>query len=125
MIVSPPDIVLRVLDSRLHVRTFEAEPAPLTASDDVAKTRRRTGGKAPASKLLAPVDRSSRRGEILRFVLDGGTVAGAMARFVMTRPAVLMTFATLNGKHGIGYASCGGEINVLLPKSATEESIWR
>jgi hypothetical protein len=96
-----------------------------SAPDRLPGTRRRDGGKAPASKLLRRVDPHSKRGRVLAFFLPGASVADAMSQFTMTRPAIFTTFTTLHKEHGVGYDANGGAITIRLPKGATPEGgLW-
>lgn len=88
----------------------------------VAKSRRlRSGGKPAADKLLKPVKLNSKRGQFLKWFLDGNRgVDQAMEHFGMTRNSVLTYWAALNRDHGIGYLLTGNTIEVILPVGCKE-----
>lgn len=79
-------------------------------------------GKPVGEALLRPVNRSSRRGMVAAFFLEGnnGSIREAMAKFDMSRSCVLTNLHGLHKEHGLGYVLQGDIATIMLPPGCTE-----
>ncbi len=83
---------------------------------DVESTEdERVKGKPVGDRLIKPVTKKSRRGQIATFFLENSNVFEAMATFGMTRSAVLTHLHGLHEQHGLGYTLRGDSAELLLP----------
>lgn len=111
------DVAALIL-SRLGLPVPTAVPVGAEEGEDTsrrAETRQR-GGKPAATHLLRAVDRSSRRGVIAEFFLEGPrSMREAMAKLDMSRSGVLTHLHGLWSVHGIGYTLVGDTAALIPP----------
>lgn len=73
-------------------------------------------GKAVNARLVRPVRRDSRRGQVAEFFRDGSrSLLEAMASLDMTRSGVLTHLHGLSMEHGFGYELRGDSATLLMP----------
>lgn len=82
-------------------------------------------GKPAADSLIRPIGRETKRGRVAEFFLgEPKSVREAMARFSMTRSAVLTHLHGLHSQCGVGYSLTGDAAEVLLPPDADEAALF-
>lgn len=81
-------------------------------------------GKPAGAKLLKPVPKDSRRGQVLSWFMESfepRSILEAMAEFNTTRSNILTVLFQLNKDHGFGYTLAGDAAEVELPSKGCEK----
>jgi len=118
------------VDYNMAARVLKELGAPIptampTASEEDGNKER--GGKPVADKLLKPVKRKGKRGDVLAWFLETGearSIREAMAQFEASRSSVLSYLHNLNKDHGVGYTLIGDTALVTLPDEVTDKELW-
>ncbi len=97
-------------------------PVPEQVMRDGAVDTRVKGGKTVAVKLEKPVKLKGKRGQFLKWFLDGGgtrSIREAMAEHGMTRSNALSYLYMIQKDHGIGYELVGDMAHIKMPEGVT------
>lgn len=108
--------VMREMGWEVPIREI---PEPDFNSPDVKKK-----GKDAAPKLLKPVPKEGRRGQVLSWFMDSldpRSIREAMAEFNTTRSNILTVLYQLNKDHGLGYKLAGDAAEIELPAKGTDK----
>lgn len=101
-------------------------PAPVALAPQATGHTGTTARKKAGAELFRPVRRKSKRGEFLTWLLDSPrTIGAAIARYRVSRRAIMVNLWFLHAAHGIGYDVTASTINIHLPGDCTPADIWR
>ena len=93
-------------------------PVPEQIMKGGEEDTRKKGGKEVGSSLLKPVKLKGKRGQFLKWFMDGEnsrSVREAMLEFDMTRSNALSYLYMLQKDHGIGYELIGDIATIVMP----------
>lgn len=113
------DTAARVMREMKWEVPVRVEPVVDLSAPEVKKR-----GKDAAPKLIKPVPRNGRRGEVLSWFMDSfepRSIREAMAEFDTTRSNILTVLFQLNKEHGLGYRLAGDAAEIELPSKGCDK----